>query len=190
MRRASDMKRSMMIALALLTLSLLPAWAMYGKGPDSSPTWSSFRRPAQPVAAPAPVTAPRQIAPVAVTGPFLPVILTSTRVTPIVFTGSATSDCIGTTGTSFTYGIKYLCVDLSVDGAQGQQYRFSWTKDGEPQPAADTTGTISAQLVLVPAGICFLQQNGECGAIIARGTYQVSFFLNNVQYQTNTAFIR
>src|SRR5215207_9823228 len=146
MRRASDMKRSKMIALALLTLSLLPAWAMYGKEPDPTPTWVSFHRAARPIAAPAP--APSRIAPAAVTGPFLPVILTSTRVTPIVFTGSATSDCIGTTGTSFTYGIKYLCVDLSVDGAQGQQYRFSWTKDGEPQPAADTTGTISAQLVL------------------------------------------
>jgi hypothetical protein len=106
-----------------------------------------------------------------------------------VFTGSDTADCIGTTGTSFPYGIKYLCVDLTVDGAEGESYRFQWTKDGEPQPSADTIGTISAALVDVPAGICFLQSNGECGAVIARGTYRVSFSLNNIQYQTATAVI-
>jgi len=189
MRRASNLKRSAIAALVLLLVSLLPAWAMYGKEPDPHPTWGSVPRAAQPLAVPTPRPAAKPSAPAAVVGPFLPIILTSIRVTPIVFTGSATSDCQGTAGTSFTYGIKYLCVDLTVDGAQGQAYRFSWTINGTPQSGLGNSGTISSQLVGVGDGICY-GPSGACGDAIPRGTYQVSFFLNNIQYQANTAFIR
>jgi hypothetical protein len=189
MRRASDMKRSAIAALALFLVSLLPMWATYGKEPEPSPTWGSLPRVAHPVAAPTPQPAAEQIAPAAVIGPFLPVILTSIRVTPIVFIGTSTSDCQGTAGTSFTYGIKYLCVDLTVDGAQDQTYRFSWTIDGKPQAGLGNSGTISSQLVGVGDGICY-GPSGACGDAIPRGTYQVSFFLNNAQYQTSSAVIR
>lgn len=189
MRQAFDLKRSSVIAAALLALSLLPAWAMYGQATDSAKTWGSFRRQARPIAAPAPTAGPSRVAPAATTGPFLPLILMSTRVTPIVFTGSVTSDCQSPAGTSFAYGIKYLCADVIVDGAQGQAYRFSWTIDGKLQSGLGDSGTISSQLIDVPDGICY-GRNGDCGDAIPRGTYQVSFFLNNVQYQTNTAVIR
>jgi hypothetical protein len=111
-------------------------------------------------------------------------------VTPIVFTGSATPDCQGTTGTSFTYGIKYLCADVIVDGAQGQTYRFSWSINGRLDSRLDTEGTINAPLVDAPAGICSPQGSESCGSAIPRGTYQVSFFLNNIPYQTASAVIR
>jgi hypothetical protein len=189
MRQSPNSKRSPMIAIALLAVSLQPAWAMYKKEPAGTAPWASFPRPAEPIAAPAPAAEPSRVAPAAITGPFLPIIVTSIRVTPIVFTGSASSDCQGTTGTSFTYGIKYLCADVVVDGAQGQVYRFSWTVGGRPDPHLDTVGTINAQLVDAPAGICSPQGNEPCGSAIPRGTYQVSFFLNNVQYQTAKAVI-
>jgi hypothetical protein len=181
--------RSAMAALAVFLVSLLPVWAIYAKEPGPAPTWASWPRPAQAITAPTPQATARQTAPAAVIGPFLPVILTSTRVTPIVFTGSVTSDCQGSAGISFAYGIKYLCVDLTVDGAQGQAYRFSWTIDGKPQANLGNSGTISSQLVGVGDGICY-GLGGACGDAIPRGTYQVSFFLNNVQYQANAAVIR
>lgn len=189
MPRASGMKRAAIAALALFLLCLLPVWAIYGKEPDPEPTWGSWARRAHPLAAPSPQAAAKQRAPAAVIGPFLPVILTSTRVTPIVFTGSATSDCQGTVGTSFAYGIKYLCVDLTVDGALGQAYRFSWTINGALQARLGNTGTISSQPVALGDGICY-GPSGACGDAIPRGTYQVSFFLDNVQYQASTAVIR
>jgi hypothetical protein len=189
MPRALGMKRLAMAALALFLLSLLRVWAIYGKEPDPVPTWGNWPRPTHPVEAPTPQATARRNMPAAVIGPFLPVILTSTRVTPIVFTGSATSDCQGTAGTSFTYGIKYLCVDLIVDGAQGQTYRFSWTINGTLQFQLGNSGTISSGSVGVGDGICY-GPSGACGDAIPRGSYQVSFFLNNVQYQANTAVIR
>ncbi|HEU5099900.1 MAG TPA: hypothetical protein VFU22_12805 [Roseiflexaceae bacterium] len=191
MRRALGMKRSMMAAVALFLLSLLPTWAIYGQQSDPNPTWGSLPRAVQPVAVPATRQSGNQSAPAAVTGPFLPVILTSIRVTPIVFTGSTTSDCQGTTGTSFSFGIKYLCVDVIVGGAQDQQYKFRWTINGQLIADEDlgASGTIGSQLVGVGDGICYGPE-GNCGEAIPRGTYQVSFFLNNVQYQTNTAVIR
>ena len=183
-------KRAPLIATALLAFSLLPAWAMHAKQPDLSNAWMSFFRQARPLTTSAPASDADQSAPASDIGPFLPVIVTSTRVTPIVFTGSATPDCQGTTGTSFTYGIQYLCADVIVDGAQGQIYRFSWSINGRPDSRLDTEGTINAPLVGVPAGICSPQGNEPCGAAIPRGTYQVSFFLNNVLYQTAVAMIR
>ena len=189
MRQASDLKRSSVIAVALLVLSLMPAWASFGKEPEHTQTWGSFFRPARSIARTAPVATPNQTTPATITGPFLPIILTSTRVPPIVFTGSATSNCQGTTGTSFVYGIKYLCVDVIVDGAQDQAYRFSWTIDGKLQSGLGNSGTISSQLVDVLDGICY-GPSGTCGDAIPRGMYQVLFFLNNVQYQTATAAIR
>jgi hypothetical protein len=187
MRGTADRNRSSAIAIALLVLGLLPTWALYGQ--ERASTWGRFPRQARPIAALAPAAAPRQIAPAAITGPFLPIILTSIHVTPIVFTGSATSDCAGAAGTSFTYGIKYLCVDVIVGGAQGQAYRFSWTIDGKLQSGLGDSGTISSQQEDVPDGICY-GPSGSCGDAIPRGTYQVSFFLNNIQYQTATAVIR
>jgi hypothetical protein len=191
MRWASGMRRSAMAVLTLLLVCLSPVWAIYGKKPDPNPTWGSLPRSARPIAAPTPHAAARQSAPAAVTGPFLPVIMTSTRVTPIVFIGSATPDCVGTAGTSFPLGIKYLCVDLTVDGAQGQQYKFRWTINGQriDDKVLGASGTISSQLVGIGDGICY-GPSGTCGDVIPRGTYQVSFFLDNVQYQTNTAAIR
>ena len=187
MRQSPNLKRPPMIALALMTLMLLPAWALYGKEPELSTTWGSFPRPTHAIAAP--TAAPRPIGPAAEAGPFLPVILMSIHVTPLVFTGSPTADCQGTTGVSFNYGIKYLCVDTTVDGAQGQAYRFSWSIDGQIKTNLGSSGTISAQLVDVPDGICY-GPSGACGDAIPRGTYQVSFFLNNVPYQTASAVIK
>jgi hypothetical protein len=108
-----------------------------------------------------------------------------------VFSGSAASNCQGTTGTTFTYGIKYLCVDVVVDGAQGQTYRFRWTIDGRliDEKELGASGTISSQQEVVLDGICYGLE-GACGDAVPRGTYQVSFFLNNVQYQTAEAVIR
>jgi hypothetical protein len=173
-----------------MAFSLLPAWAMYGKAPDFSKVWVAFLRQAWPLAAATPASDPGRRAPASIIGPFLPIIVTSTRVTPIVFTGSATPDCQGTTGTSFAHGIKYLCADVIVDGAQGQTYRFSWTINGLPDSRLDTEGMINAPLVDAPAGICSPQGNEPCGSAIPRGTYEVSFYLNNVPYQTASAVIR
>lgn len=188
MRRAFDWNRALVIAIVVLVLGLLPAWALYGQ--ERASTWGRFPRQARPITALAPAAAPRHLAPAAITGPFLPIILTSTRVTPIVFTGSATSDCVGTAGTSFTYGIKYLCVDVIADGAQGQAYRFSWTIDGKLQAGLGASGTISSPQEDVPDAICYGPSGLSCGDAIPRGTYQISFFLNNIQYQTATALIR
>ncbi|HJZ50217.1 MAG TPA: hypothetical protein VKE41_23765 [Roseiflexaceae bacterium] len=187
--RAFYVKRSSVIAVALLALSMLPAWAIYAQGTTGAKTWSNFHRQSRPIAASTPASTPSKLVPAALTGPFLPIILTSIRVSPIVFSGSATSNCLGTTGTSFTYGIKYLCVDVIVDGAQGQAYRFRWTIDGQLKPNLGNSGTIGSQLVDVPDGICY-GPSGGCGDAVPRGTYQVSFFLNDIQYQTATALIR
>jgi hypothetical protein len=189
MRPSPNPKRSPLIATVVLAFSLLPALAMYGKEPDFGNAWESFLRQAQPLMVPASTSFPSRSTPASIIGPFLPIIVTSTRVTPIVFTGSATPDCQGTTGTSFAYGIKYLCADVVVDGAQGQTYRFSWSINGRPDSRLDTEGTINAPLVVAPAGICSPQGNEPCGSAIPRGTYQVSFFLNNVLYQTASAAI-
>ena len=193
MQRSSVLKRSLLIAAALLATSLLPAGAMFGQPPVPAPAWGSFFRAAQPIVAPIPAAATNQVAPSASIGALLPIVHTSTRVGPIVFTGSETTSCQGTIGTTFAYGIKYLCVDVLVDGAQGQAYRFRWAIDGKPIADKDlgATGTITAQLVNVPDGICY-GQFGNCNEplAIARGSYQVSFFLNNIEYQKATAVIQ
>jgi hypothetical protein len=189
MSQLSGPKRCVALAAVILALTPAPTWISYGQGPAPTNTWGTFPREPRQISTPAPVALPGRVVPSAQVNLFLPLILTSVKVGPLVFTGGATGDCQDATGTTFTYGIKYLCVDVIVNGGLGQQYRFDWVIDGRAQPGLGRSGTVSSQLVDIPDSICY-GQSGNCGSAIPRGAYQVTFFLDNIQYQQTTAVIK
>jgi hypothetical protein len=189
MSQLSGPKRWLALAALMLALPLAPTWISYGQRPALTNTWGTFPREPRQISTPAPAALPGRVVPSAQVNLFLPLILTSVKVGPLVFSGGSTADCQDATGTTFTFGIKYLCVDVIVDGGQGQQYRFDWAVDGQAQPGLGRSGTVSSQLVDIPDGICY-GPSGNCGSAIPRGAYQVTFFLDNIQYQQTTAVIK
>jgi hypothetical protein len=89
----------------------------------------------------------------------------------------------------FTYGIKQLGVSTTVEGGLDQPWRLEWSLNGQRVPDLDRQDVITQSPQLVTTVIVYGTQ-GQCGAALPQGVYQVRLFLNNAFYQEATVTIQ
>ncbi|MCX6050503.1 MAG: hypothetical protein NT075_35860 [Chloroflexi bacterium] len=124
---------------------------------------------------------------------YLPIIIAPIRVSPLQFvtSNSCSADFSEPKLSSaiFAYGIKQLGVSTTVEGGINQPWRLEWSQNGQPVPALERQDVITQSPQLVTTVIVYGAQ-GQCGAALPQGAYQVRLFLNNAFYQEATVTIQ